>query len=82
MDNASKLRIIDQYAVGYDNINLKEATKRGIYVTNTPGVLTDATADLAFALLLATARRLIEADQFVRSREWKRSVVGWHLLGL
>ncbi|USG99716.1 D-glycerate dehydrogenase [Thermococcus argininiproducens] len=80
LDNASKLRIITQYAVGYDNIDLEEATKRGIYVTNTPGVLTDATADLAFALLLTSARRVVEADQFVRSGEWKRSAVGWHPL--
>lgn len=82
LEHASKLEIIAQYAVGYDNIDIEEATKRGIYVTNTPGVLTDATADLAFALLLAVARRIVEADAFVRSGEWKQSEVGWHPLML
>ncbi|MPW39792.1 D-glycerate dehydrogenase [Thermococcus sp. 101 C5] len=80
LENAPRLRIIAQYAVGYDNIDIEGATKRGIYVTNTPGVLTDATADLAFALLLSVARRIVEADAFVRSGEWKKSEVGWHPL--
>ncbi|WP_175059150.1 glyoxylate reductase [Thermococcus sp. 2319x1] len=80
LGNAPKLKIIAQYAVGYDNIDIEEATKRGIYVTNTPGVLTDATADLAFALLLAVARGIVEADGFVRSGEWKKREVGWHPL--
>ncbi|MDW8035179.1 MAG: NAD(P)-dependent oxidoreductase, partial [Candidatus Korarchaeum sp.] len=74
-DNAPKLRIISQYAVGYDNIDVSEATKRGIYVTNTPGVLTETTADFAFALLMAAARRVVEADRYVRERKWK---VAWH----
>ena len=82
LDSAPNLKIITQYAVGYDNIDVEEATKRGVYITNTPEVLTDATADLAFTLLLTTARRLIEADQFVRSGEWKKSGVGWHPLML
>ncbi|HHI00659.1 MAG TPA: D-glycerate dehydrogenase [Thermococcus litoralis] len=80
LENAPKLKIIAQYAVGYDNIDIEAATRRGIYVTNTPGVLTDATADLAFALLLAVARRIVEADAFVRSGEWKKSGIGWHPL--
>ena len=79
-DNAPKLRIIAQYAVGYDNIDLDEATKRGIYVTNTPDVLTEATADFAWALLLAAARHLVDADGFVRSGEWRRKGVAWHPL--
>ena len=79
-DNAPKLRIVANYAVGYDNIDVEEATRRGIYVTNTPDVLTDATADFAWTLLLATARRLIEADRFTRSGEWKRRGVAWHPL--
>jgi len=62
-------------AVGFDNIDIPEATKRGIYVTNTPGVLTETTADFAFALLIAVARRVAEADKYVRSGQWK---VGWH----
>ncbi len=76
-DSAPKLRIVSQYAVGYDNIDLKEATKRGIYVTNTPGVLTETVADFAFALMLAVARRVVEADKYVREGRWK---VGWHPL--
>ncbi len=79
-DSAPKLRIVANYAVGYDNIDVEEATKRGIYVTNTPDVLTDATADFAWTLLLATARKLVEADNFVRSGEWKRKGVAWHPL--
>jgi len=71
MDNAPKLRVISNYAVGYDNIDVKSATQRGIMVTNTPGVLTETTADLAFALILATARRIVEADKFTRSGKWK-----------
>src|SRR5690606_26993079 len=61
MDTAgTQLKVISQMAVGYDNIDVQAAQKRGIKVGNTPGVLTDATADLAFALLLAAARRLLE----------------------
>lgn len=74
-DAASNLKIISQYAVGYDNIDLKEATKRGIYISNTPGVLTETTADFAWALLMAVARRVVEADKYIRSGNWK---VGWH----
>lgn len=72
---APSLGIVAQLAVGFDNIDLKEATKRGIYVTNTPGVLTETTADFAWALLMATARRIVEADKYVRMGKWK---VGWH----
>ncbi len=72
---APKLKIVAQMAVGFDNIDIPEATKRGIYVTNTPGVLTDTTADFAWALLMAVARRVVEADQYVRTGKWK---VGWH----
>ncbi|WP_297419031.1 glyoxylate reductase [Thermococcus sp.] len=79
-DAAPRLRIVANYAVGYDNIDVKEATKRGIYVTNTPDVLTNATADFAWTLLLATARRLVEADKFVRSGEWEEKGVAWHPL--
>ena len=72
---APKLRIVSQLAVGFDNIDVAEATKRGIYVTNTPEVLTDTTADFAWALLMALARRVVEADKYVRGGQWK---VGWH----
>jgi glyoxylate reductase len=72
---APKLKIVAQLAVGFDNIDLQEATRRGIYVTNTPEVLTDTTADFAWALLMAVARRVAEADRYVRTGQWK---VGWH----
>lgn len=74
-DAAPKLKIVSQLAVGFDNIDITEATKRGIYVTNTPGVLTETTADFAWALLMAVARRVVEADKYVRSGQWR---VGWH----
>lgn len=74
-DAAPKLKIVAQLAVGFDNVDLAEATKRGIYVTNTPEVLTDTTADFAWALLMAVARRVAEADKYVRTGLWK---VGWH----
>ncbi len=64
--NAPNLRIVANVAVGYDNIDLKAATNRGIMVTNTPGVLTETTADLAWALILGSARRLAEADAYTR----------------
>jgi glyoxylate reductase len=71
MEQAPLLKVIANVAVGYDNIDVTSATRRGILVTNTPEVLTDTTADFAFALLLASARRVAEADQFVRSGQWK-----------
>jgi len=74
-DAAPKLKIVAQMAVGFDNIDVAEATRRGIYVTNTPGVLTETTADFAWALLMAIARRVVEADRYVRSGQWK---VSWH----
>jgi len=67
---ATRLRAISNYAVGYDNIDLEAASQRGIPVGNTPDVLTDATADLAFALLLAAARKLPQALDDVRSGDW------------
>ena len=73
-----ELRIIAQYAVGFDNIDLECATRHGVYVTNTPGVLTDATADLTWALILAVARRIVEADRFVREGGWKAAGTAWH----
>ncbi len=72
------LRIIAQYAVGFDNIDLDCATRHGVYVTNTPGVLTEATADFTWALILAVARRVVEADRFVRDGSWKASGTAWH----
>jgi len=71
MDAAPKLKVVSNMAVGYDNINIAEATKRHIVVGNTPGVLTETTADLTFALLMAAARRVTEADNYTRKGRWK-----------
>jgi glyoxylate reductase len=71
MDKAPKLKVISNYAVGFDNIDMAEATKRGIIVGNTPGVLTDTTADFAFTLIMSAARRIAEGDRFVRAGKWK-----------
>ena len=70
---ATRLKILANYAVGYNNIDLPAARQRGLIVTNTPDVLTDATADLTWALILATARRMVEGDVLVRSGQW----TGW-----
>ena len=75
------MRGISNYAVGYDNIDIAAATRHHIVVGNTPGVLTDATADLTMLLILATARRAIEADQFTRSGQftgWKPELLLGH----
>jgi glyoxylate reductase len=71
MDVAPGLKVISQCAVGFDNIDVGAATERGIPVGNTPGVLTDATADFAFTLLMAAARRIGEAVEYVREGRWK-----------
>ena len=76
---APKLRAISNYAVGYDNIDLAAAAARQIPVGNTPGVLTDATADLAFGLLIAAARKLAEADSAVRGGDWRNWEPGRYL---
>jgi lactate dehydrogenase-like 2-hydroxyacid dehydrogenase len=65
------VRVIANVAVGFDNVDLAAATRHGILVTNTPDVLTDTTADLAFALILAAARRVVEADRFLRAGQWR-----------
>ena len=78
MDAAGpQLNVISNFAVGYNNIDVEEATRRGIRVGNTPGVLTEATADMAFALLIAAARRIVEAQDYVRAGKWKT----WEPLG-
>ena len=73
----SQLKVVCNYGVGYNNIDLEEATKRGIRIGNTPGVLTDATADTAASLLLAVARRIPEAQQSIHAGTWKT----WEPLG-
>ena len=70
---APRLRVVANFAVGYDNVDVAAASERGIQVTNTPDVLTEATADFAFALLLGAARRLLEGDRWVRDGSWP----GW-----
>ena len=78
LDTNPNLKIVANYAVGYNNIDVAAATARNIPVTNTPGVLTDSTADMAWALMFAIARRVVEGDQLVRSRSWQ----GWGPLQL
>ena len=73
MDAEPRLKVISNYAVGFNNIDVAAATERGIMVTNTPGVLTETTADLAFALHMACARRVVEADEFMRAGKYE----GW-----
>ena len=72
MDSGKDLEVISNVAVGFDNIDVPAATERGIVVTNTPGVLTDTTADLAFTLMLSAARRICEADRFLRAGRWQQ----------
>ncbi|KYZ75964.1 D-glycerate dehydrogenase [Anaerosporomusa subterranea] len=74
LDAAPKLKVVSQPAVGYDNIDIAACSKRGIPVGNTPGVLTDATADLAMTHILTAARRFCEGWNFVRSGEWKYNI--------
>lgn len=78
MDAGAELKVISQIAVGYDNIDVEGAAQRGIRVGNTPGVLTDATADFTFALLMAAARRIGEGIDYVRDGSW----VTWGLTTL
>ena len=67
----AQLRVVSNYAVGFDNVDVPECTRRGIPVGNTPGVLTETTADLAWALLMAAGRRVAEGDRYVRAARWK-----------
>lgn len=78
MDNAPNLKVISNFAVGYDNVDVAEATKRGIPVGNTPDVLTESTADLAFALMMAAARQLPTAQRDVKAGKWHTwEPLGW-----
>ena len=70
LDASPRLRVVSNMAVGYNNIDVPAATRRGVYVGNTPGVLTETTADFTFALLLALTRRVSESERFVRRGEW------------
>jgi lactate dehydrogenase-like 2-hydroxyacid dehydrogenase len=77
MDASSRLKVISNFAVGHDNIDINAALERGIAVTNTPGVLTEATAELTWSLILSVARRIIECDRYIRSGKF----MGWDPLG-
>jgi len=85
LDCAPKLRVVSNYAVGYDNLDLPALTERGIMATNTPGVLTETTADLAFALLMSAARRIVEGVGYVKAGHWRtwgpRLLVGQDIFG-
>ena len=70
MNQGRKLKVISNYAVGFNNIDVPEATSRGIWVTNTPGILTETTADCAWALMMASARRIVEGDRNIRAKGW------------
>src|SRR2546427_1241236 len=70
MNMAKKLKVVANMAVGFDNIDLKAATEHGILASNTPGVLTETVADATMALMLAIARRVVEADRWVRNGKW------------
>jgi len=72
LDRLDGVRVISDVSVGYDNIDIPHATSRGILVTNTPDVLTDTTADLAFALLMATARRIVEGHALIHAGKWSK----------
>src|SRR5207247_3274778 len=77
LDAAPHLKVVSNYAVGFNNIDVAAATARGVAIGNTPGVLTDATADMAFCLLMAAARRVTEGHQYTVSGKWKT----WEPLG-
>jgi glyoxylate reductase len=72
LSSAPGLKVVSNVAVGFNNIDVAAAKRRGVVVTNTPDVLTETTADFAWALLMAAARRVVEADQFARSGQWTR----------
>ena len=72
----SSLKVVANFGVGHDNVDLEAARVRGVRVTNTPGVLTNATAELAVALILACGRRMAEADAMIRRGDWARSEHG------
>jgi len=81
IERCRDLKVISNIAVGYNNIDVAECTRRGIRVTNTPGVLDDTTADLTWALLMAAARRIAEGDAYVRAGDWKIAFGVQYFLG-
>ncbi|HLR52902.1 MAG TPA: D-glycerate dehydrogenase [Candidatus Avamphibacillus sp.] len=81
LDHAPQLKVVSNVSVGYNNLDIEELTKRGILATNTPGVLDDTVADTIFGILMATARRIPELDQLVKSGNWKTVVAGSEYYG-
>jgi lactate dehydrogenase-like 2-hydroxyacid dehydrogenase len=81
LDTCSSVKVVSNIAVGYNNIEVAEASRRGVKVTNTPGVLDDTTADLTFALLMAAARRITETERRLRNGEWKKGFALQQWLG-
>ena len=85
LDAVPNVKVVSNVAVGFDNIDIPAATERGVIVTNTPGVLTDTTADLAFALILGAGRRLGESERYLRAgrfRQWRIDLLtGWDIWG-
>lgn len=81
IDSSPRLKVIGTMSVGVDHIDVDYATKRGVYVVHTPGVLTETTADLAFGLMLATARRIVEGDRMIREGRWKLAWAPTMMLG-
>ncbi len=71
LDREPQLKVISNFAVGYDNVDVEAATERGVAVCNTPGVLTETTADFAWTLMMAAARRVVESVEYVRAGQWK-----------
>jgi len=80
LEHAPQLKVVSTISVGYDNMDLEKITNRNVLATNTPGVLNETTADTMFGLLLATARRFTELDQFVKSGQWETQI-GKRLFG-
>ncbi len=76
LESNPKLKVIANFGVGYNNIDMETATELGIMVTNTPGVLDETTAELAFALIMSVSRRVVEGDRYVRKGKWK---TGWEI---
>ncbi|WP_106496528.1 2-hydroxyacid dehydrogenase [Lentibacillus sp. Marseille-P4043] len=82
LERAPHLKIVSNVSVGYNNLHVEELNKRNIMATNTPGVLTDTVADTIFGILIATARRIPELDQFVKNGEWVTEAVGEEHFGM
>src|SRR6516162_483789 len=85
LQSAPKLKVVANFAVGFNNVAIDSATKLGVAVTNTPGILTETTADFAWTLLMAAARRVVEGDKFARAKKFKawgpKMLLGYDVYG-